>query len=235
MEEIIFVGDIHGCFENFLERLEKYGISNSKIIQVGDFGIGFKNQEEDEKKLNNINNFLKKSNNHLYVIRGNHDNPFYFKGQHILSNLSLLEDYSFLEINGLNILFIGGAISIDRCVRMVNFNYFLDEEFKLEINKLNQIKNCDIVVTHSAPNEFYPAGFESYIVKNYIKLEEEKKGTNLLLDLIKEREDLSKVWGILRKNNNIKLWVYGHFHSSNKINFENTEIRLLNIDEFWQY
>jgi len=107
---LVFVGDIHGEFVELIEKLAGTGIEKSSLIQVGDFGLGFKSQKTEGAELENINTMLAASENTLYVIRGNHDNPNYFNHASNYSNIQFLSDYSLLTIEGLTILLVGGAI-----------------------------------------------------------------------------------------------------------------------------
>jgi hypothetical protein len=53
------------------------------------------------------------------MIRGNHDDPYYFNNKVFsYSNVELLEDYTILTVGNDNILCVGGAISIDRLYRL---------------------------------------------------------------------------------------------------------------------
>lgn len=75
------IGDTHGvqeCTRLIKEDLESNFMMNSSYIHVGDFGIGFKEFYDDVADLIELNDVLKKYNNRLYVVRGNHDNPQYF-------------------------------------------------------------------------------------------------------------------------------------------------------------
>ena len=82
------------------------------MIQVGDFGAGFRKDFLDDMLY--LNDVLNEYNVTLYVIRGNHDDPKFFNGNHNWGNLKLLKDYTVLDLEGKKILLIGGAISIDR-------------------------------------------------------------------------------------------------------------------------
>src|ERR1700753_1506161 len=121
MRQILHLGDIHGRFENLKKLIKRYKIGKNDevayIIQCGDFGIGF-HPTTDEENLHLLNKFLKRRNIIMIVIRGNHDDPSFFTGTHIFSNLKLVSDYSTMDIYGIKYLFVGGAISIDRKPRL---------------------------------------------------------------------------------------------------------------------
>ena len=115
---ILLLGDIHGNFEYVKYLIKNHQISDCTIIQVGDFGVGFTHESNQIEVLMHLNKFLKLKNITMYALRGNHDDPKYFLGNHMYSNLKLVEDYFTLEIDGHKILLIGGAISIDRNQRI---------------------------------------------------------------------------------------------------------------------
>lgn len=225
-KDIYFLGDIHGEFEIIFKWLVKYNIENSVIIQVGDFGRGFR--DDEDHLLNQLSDRLKERNCHLYIIRGNHDNPEFFKGkkEHNYSNVILLKDYTILEIEGLNFLFVGGAISIDRKQRTLGSSYWKKEIFNLDIKKLEFIKNLDIVVTHTTPSFAYPTLW-SEIVYNFAD-----RDPGLYQELPNERKMLDEMHNILIKNNKIKKWYYGHFHSSKTEIHNEIEFILLGVNEF---
>jgi len=139
--DIFFLGDVHGQFDylNWKIKDNPDVFNNSSIIQVGDFGIGFKYNESSEKiSLKKLNDTCVKHNIHIYAIRGNHDNPSYFNQNHdpVYSNIHLVPDYSVLTIDGKNILCIGGAISIDRVYRIEGIDYWKDENFIFDEKRL---------------------------------------------------------------------------------------------------
>lgn len=237
---ILMLGDIHENFAHVKYTVNK-GLSNCSIIQVGDFGIGYTTEYNSNKLLDDLNNFLNQHNIIMYVIRGNHDDPFYFKGKHIFSNLKLLPDYTQLEVDGYNILFVGGAVSVDRKISLAKMQlaaslgidkklYWFDESFVLDEDKLKSIKNVDIVVTHTAPEWCFPDnrnGFSDFV------LGFAGNDDNLLTELKDERTAVTKMFKILKENGNkIKKHYYGHFHR-NEITLNGyTEHILLGVGEF---
>ena len=45
--DIYYLGDIHGNFNVINQFIKLYNIENAHIIQVGDFGVGFKSIEKE--------------------------------------------------------------------------------------------------------------------------------------------------------------------------------------------
>jgi len=239
---ILLLGDIHGNFNYIMKQIDKLNIDNCTIIQVGDFGIGFSSEGNDSNFLLQFNEFLKTKNIKMFVIRGNHDNPYYFKGDHRFSNLELLPDYTTLNIDNKNFLFIGGAISIDRRhrilenVKSARYNstrrcYWYDEKLIFDEKFLKEAKNIDVLITHTAPDFCNPNNKWGFgpLVNGYCEEDE-----NLKEELIQERNLMTKIWDILCENNKIEKHFYGHFHKSNVEKIVDCEHRLLNINELFE-
>jgi predicted phosphodiesterase len=238
---ILILGDIHGNFNYLKNQITTKSIQDCIIIQVGDFGIGFSYEDNDTLTLKNLNDFLGEKGITMYTIRGNHDNPKYFDGNHIYDNLKLLPDYTTLQIEDNNFLFIGGAISVDRSQRIrensSNMRYggrkrcYWDNEgidFRPELIK--GMTNIDIVITHTAPDWCKPnnkLGFGKF-VEDWAKFD-----TKLFQDLIVERNQMTNLFLDLYENNSIKKHFYGHFHQSAIENFNGVDHHLLDINEFY--
>lgn len=235
---VIILGDIHGQFYDLKKIIDRKGIEKCFIIQVGDFGIGYY-PDKSEDTLRDLDKFLRQRDIILYAIRGNHDDPYYFKGKHILENLKLLPDYTQLDIDGHNFLFVGGAVSIDRknslalmqksSIRGIDSPlYWFDEPFVLDEEKLKDIKGVEIVVTHTAPEYCFPdnrGGFGRF-VDNYIA-----NDPALVDDLTEERTLVTKMFEILRENNYVDKHFYGHFHRSEITLNSYTTHQLVGINE----
>ncbi len=226
-QNVFFLGDIHANFSWLSAVLRLEIFRNSSIIQVGDFGLGFLQDEDIQLQL--LNESCLYNNVDLKVIRGNHDKPNYFKAEQNYSNIQLLEDYSILNLNDFTILLIGGAISVDRISRSQNVNYWKEEEIQVNPLKIEDIMRqhpkIDIVVTHTAPNSA-PPYFHGKIVDIY-----RQRDRTLLLDIDRERSSLSS---LLKKIETcgVKLWIYGHFHLSDENNTKGVNFVALNINEF---
>ena len=229
-KELMFIGDTHGDLSNFYYNMNRNLLDDGTFIHVGDFGAGF--NKKRTTWLNKINLNLAKHNIHMYVIRGNHDDPSFFQGNHEYSNLILLKDYTILEIQGRKILLVGGAISVDRLLRIQSHNkkygatYWYNEEFVLQKDFLKTLDGITDVVTHTAPIMCYPnSGFPSFV--HSYALED----MNLLNELEVERTKMQEMYEILKENNNINNWYYGHFHASHTQKIDGTKFTLLNINE----
>jgi len=242
---LIFLGDIHGNFNYVKWYIKAHKIKDCVIYQVGDFGIGFTNEFNDMNTLGDLNKFLTEHNVQMYAIRGNHDNPKFFDGhlENYFTNLHLLADYTVVDIDGTKILGVGGAVSVDRRPRLREMqeyarvgrdveNYWYDETFKLDEEKLKTFENIDIVVTHTAPDFCTPINKVDF---GYLVEQFAKDDAKLKADLTEERNLLTKMFEILKEKNKPDYWFYGHFHNHWNANIEGTNYRLLNINEMYEY
>lgn len=116
-----FLGDVHAespLMRDFLNSEEKY------CLQLGDFGFIFK---YNDWKWNRFLNHFEKNypNKMIFTVLGNHENydsiekmpvkdMFGARCRKIRSNVYAVERGEILSIEGLNILCIGGADSIDK-------------------------------------------------------------------------------------------------------------------------
>lgn len=227
---IMVCGDIHGDFNVILNFIQTYDIKNAAIIVAGDFGIGFKYYLAEISKLKKFNKKLIESNTTIYAVRGNHDDKSYFNGKFDTSHIKFVSDYSVLNINNINILCVGGAVSIDRTSRKGyteghGRDWWIDESFILDLEKVKTLKNIDVVITHSAPHFAYP-----YIKQDFD--EWVKKDEFIKKDIELERNNISKLYEKLVENNNIKKWYYAHFHKHNEMLYDNTQFICMDINDF---
>jgi UDP-2,3-diacylglucosamine pyrophosphatase LpxH len=201
-KKLFIVGDLHGKFEQLFKLIDQYEINNCYLVSVGDIGIGFKSDKRKELRAIEIyNEFFESRNIDFMGIAGNHDaRKLYFNGSVNLSNFRLLPDYHVEFINGEKFLFVGGAISIDRKIRKVNFTYWEDELFVL---KPEFAVPCDVLITHSAP--FWLGEFTKNGILGWCEKDE-----YLWRDCVKERDELATLFKLAKPK---KAYV-GHFHTS---------------------
>jgi len=143
---MIFVGDIHGKVDWFVEYCDKQQ-STEQIVQVGDFGFGFLDSQTNAL----IDDYFDK-NRHVRFIRGNHDSPEVCRNQ-----IGFIEDGTVETYDGYKIMYIGGAQSIDRHFRIEGVSWWQDEELSIKqfeniISKAADEKP-NIIVTHDGPRE----------------------------------------------------------------------------------
>lgn len=239
---ILMLGDIHGNFNYLKNLLDSKKVSDCYIIQVGDFGVGFTSETNELNLLNDLSKFLSDRNIIMYAIRGNHDDPKYFDGRIKLTNLELIPDYTILELEGNRIMCIGGAVSVDRMPRikedMINArygsskrNYWYDETIVFNEEDIRNVKNINILVTHTAPDFCEPDNNFGYgnLVEEFAR--EDKK---LKDDLKTERDLMTIIFDMLADNNKIDKHFYGHFHRSHEQIIVNCKHRLLDINELYE-
>ena len=230
--KIYILGDIHGNYSVITKFLSDK--NDCLLIQVGDFGIGFTDEETEYQKLKSLNRELSRNSNYIKVIRGNHDDPDFFTGDFNkisrfinnvdLCNIELLKDYSVIEANGENYLMVGGSISIDRKSRILDKSYWLDEQFILDKEKLESLTNIDRIICHTSPSFCDPLQFNDLVYSYSIT------DANLLKELTKERMDMTELYSIVSKNNTIKSFHNGHFHSNYYFNHNGTDFICLDIN-----
>lgn len=232
-------GDVHGQFDYMFDSILDY--TKSVNIIAGDCGFGFHKMAYYEELFERYNQKLVEKDLYILFCRGNHDDSKFFSNELInYSNIKTIPDYSVIRVSTdnkqKNILCIGGATSIDRLNRIENDKYiasfggskrtywedeqpfFSEEEFNLL--KEQNIK-IDYVVTHTCPSFAYPLtkdGVKSWMVYDS-KLEK---------DLDIERGIMDNIYNRLKKDNHpIEEWIYGHFHNTYSMEYENTTFKLL--------
>ena len=233
---MVLIGDLHGGYPELLYKIKKYKLENTSFIQVGDWGLGFQRRELDLKALVQIDSFLQEQANRLYIIRGNHDNKWFWDNRDALKlqQIVLVQDYELLAIDGKKILFIGGGISIDRIGRTEGQDYWKDEGVNFDTLRLQSacLKGVDITVTHIAPQEAWPHVLND-LVHHYI--DQEKLAGRYLLstELEHERQVMSNVLAAV-KAAGCKEWYYGHYHESYVEDKDGMNFRCLGIQEIYE-
>lgn len=220
-QNIYIVGDTHGDWDVLFGRIDRADIKDCVLLHVGDIGIGFKSPDKQKREFDLLNNRFQKRNIMFKGIRGNHDDPSYFLGQYNFSHFELLPDYSYRIFNGEKFLFVGGAVSVDRRLRVPNMSWWENEEFVL---RPELVEKVDVLITHSAPNWIGPsdkAGISGWC----------EKDPTLWDECVKERE---------KHNELIKLCCptkhyCGHFHVSAFTSVNGCDSRILNILEIIEH
>lgn len=134
---MIFIGDVHGKFEQFFQITNHF--KNEDICQIGDFGVGFPNHP-----------YPLKMEERIKWIRGNHDDPNISR-----NHPNYLGDYGYIESNG--IFYLSGAWSIDWQHRIKGLTIWDDEELSYsELSKAMALyveKKPKILISHDCPDE----------------------------------------------------------------------------------
>ena len=251
---IYVVADVHGAFDIFEKYINHNELSDCVIIVAGDSGIGFYRKNYYERIFSSMNNHFIEKNIHCYMIRGNHDDPYYFDGEQInFSNIKAISDYTIISNDKCNILCVGGALSIDRKYRITNYwrkvedyatvmnvtleeakskflpSYWNDEVPIFDEDILNEIKengiNIDYVITHTSPSFAFKSDKNG--IEYWLKIDDALDN-----DLNNERSIIDKLYEKLVTDGHIiKNWVYGHFHEHNDEIINNIQFTaLMNCD-----
>ena len=219
-----FMGDHHGDWEVVIRLIKQFGLKDCYLIHLGDGGEGFLPLQKQLRQFDYMNDFFKTHNVQYMSIRGNHSDPFYFKGSNrvTLSNFTLIEDYTIAEYKGKLIQFIGGAISIDRTDRILGSSYWEDEVVVYDKDKCHKV---DILITHTAPSRCFPNQLNQ-LVYNWAL-----RDAYLIEELTDERTVMDAIFNICDP----KLHLYGHFHSSVTEVIDDCKHKLLGINEIWEF
>lgn len=184
---VMVVGDIHGYWGN-LNTL----INHKKpdlILQCGDFGYwpGHKKFEFEQLKLDNT------------IIRwcdGNHENHWELakrESDEVAPGVIYMPRGSTYTLpDGRNVLFMGGADSIDKAWRTIGYDWFPEEIItQKDILDLPDMK-IDIVISHTCPRELIPVMSQ--------------------IDPIKDKDPSYIALSEVYKKYKPSLWFFGHFH-----------------------
>jgi len=163
---IYITGDTHRDFYK-LNCIEKS--KNNMIIILGDVGINYWLNEEDNK----FKKYLNDMNIKLFCIQGNHEE----RPENILSykevdmfggkvfiedeypNLIFAKNGELYTIDDKSLLVIGGAYSVDKDYRLAyGYRWFKDEQLseseKKDILHKYSGKHVDIILSHTCPLKY---------------------------------------------------------------------------------
>lgn len=216
----IVVGDTHGRWSELRKLVLRTKATH--IFQVGDFGYWPKIWESQMKIVGETKeDFFKIPNDicEIHFVDGNHEdhdslcsirkekNPELGNlPVEIQPNLYYHPKGTTYKFNGENILFVGGALSIDRHYRTPGFDYFpLHETIGENLFYTLPDENVDTVMSHTCP-EFLLRDIERHIK---IKVD----------DFDISMRALSRVFEMYRP----KRWFFGHWHVSFKTSYKDCE------------
>jgi hypothetical protein len=125
------------------------------------------------------------------------------------ARIRFVPDYSLLTVDGRTILCVGGATSSDRVLRTPGRNYWPDEGFYLDEQRIEalNLEGLWAVVTHTAPDFAPPLRLHTppFSVPG---------DPDLFTDLRRERSALTRLHTLLTAQAHPAYWFYGHFHAS---------------------
>ena len=76
-KSVVVCGDIHGDFHTLAHKMcIQYQMADALLIVAGDCGFGFDKPAYYEQVYNKDAGLLRKANNWIVFVRGNHDNSY---------------------------------------------------------------------------------------------------------------------------------------------------------------
>lgn len=239
-KNVVVCGDIHGEFNASVFKLcIQYKMTDTVLIVAGDCGFGFDKPGYYDNIFKRNSSKLSKANNWVVMVRGNHDDPAYFREERIShQRFRTVPDYSVIQACGHNILCIGGAISIDRDYRQKHdsrhfvsgvASYWPDEAPMYDepaLDSINRELKIDTVITHTAPS------FCELISKNGLA-EWSAIDPDIPADCKNERKTMDRIFERLKSDGHpVSHWYYGHFHQSWSSEIDGVLFSMLDIMEF---
>lgn len=199
----IVVGDIHSNWGHLNKLIDKK--KPDYILQCGDFGWWphmhgvAEKRRSGQPKAKPFNQFgIENHDTKVFWVSGNHEN---WDDLHCITDYTPLETQdgvtycpfgTVLELQGKNILMVGGAESVDKEWRVEGQSWWRNEIISQE--DMDNLPDCDIdvVISHTAPRNWVEAVNWGFTMKN-------SDPSTFALQLIFERYRPSQ-------------WFSGHFH-----------------------
>lgn len=200
MKKSVIVGDLHGNF-SIIPYLKKRYADHDEIIVAGDFGLGFNRDEEARGYAKDDTKPI------IRFIRGNHDNVEVCK-TFTEGGVRWIPDGT---LEG-NVLFIGGAWSIDHGIRTPGLNWWYNEELSEEewdgiFSSLEgSFDKVETVISHDLPSRI------SHLILGAHKPVIITRTTSYL-DMLMNRLP------------NVRTWIFGHYHTYH--NFEHNGVNFI--------
>lgn len=182
------IGDVHGYYTPYKNLIAQ---GEPPSIQVGDMGLGFRHigDHKDGEFTQNPPHAKMKAGNHRF-IRGNHDNPGECK-----KNSQWIVDGT---IEG-DMMFIGGAPSVDKEYRTPDYTWWHDEELSdaelANLIGLYVTVKPRVMITHTCPAE----------MANAVMVQHRQ-------DRIGEICRTERAFQNMFAAHQPELWVFGHWH-----------------------
>jgi predicted phosphodiesterase len=189
MTKTRFIGDVHGF--KYELGLVVGGLPEdvTSVIQVGDMGVGFGQGDYWHESLEDM---LRGVNGRF--IRGNHDNPSQCREMSTWIRDGLVEN---------DVMFVGGAWSIDYQWRTKGYDLWDDEELSYEeLNRVIDIYDMirpRVMVTHDCPLS----------VSNHLFIQRNKSFSNK-----QYRTRTGAAFDIMFEMHKPAAWIFGHWHSN---------------------
>lgn len=163
-----FAGDWHGDFR-YAQKAIKYAASQNAdyIIHVGDFGIWPKWNGQGDARVPflTLSETLEKHDLTLIFVEGNHEHHEWLNMQPVDSDGFRRLTQSIwhaprslvFELDGVRFMGFGGAVSIDRDLRVPGVDWFPEEVYTYsDCMRAFSKGQVDVLVTHDAPDGVSP-------------------------------------------------------------------------------
>lgn len=215
---VFITGDKHGRLDDYdtlIAKLKYLEIKEDDLIVIlGDAGINYDNGEHDHE----LKEKLKESKCKFFIVQGNHEQrPEGLPDKYYLidymgakafvedkyPNIIFAKDGEIYDLNGMSVLVVGGAYSVDKYYRIEQgYKWFADEQMnneqkQLALNNLDKRNwKVDIVLSHTCPQEYIPTDM-------FLQGLDQGTVDRSTEDFLQEIED--KV--------DYKYWYCGHWHT----------------------
>lgn len=216
---VVLIGDVHGHFSEELYSLfstvTNLPIKSGNVIVLGDVGLGFSIEGTDYFDVcMETCESLGELGWHVYLIRGNHDNPKCWDGPN-RDYVTFLKDNTVIEINGLRYFVTGGGTSIDRCRRVEDRSWWRDESLVVpSLQVLHSVGPIHGILSHVGPA---PGDLPSNPVPYYMAMDR-----GLEVDLELERIQLERLVSLRPE-----VWYFGHYHVTRTFPYKGIECHAL--------
>ncbi|MXX89836.1 MAG: hypothetical protein F4213_02830 [Boseongicola sp. SB0677_bin_26] len=201
IRNLVLVGDIHGKFLPFHALARRVLGRGAAVVQVGDFGHGFL----DGGTAAGAGEFFRANAGTCGFIRGNHDDPEVCR-----TMPGWIPDGH--QDPAWDIMFVGGAFSVDRHLRTQGLDWWEDEECSIAelngiVDRYAEVKPR-IMVTHDAPSAAIEAVFPH---------------ARLFRPLSRTMQAFDAMFEAHRPD----AWIFGHWHRSASAVVDGTRFQCL--------
>ena len=227
MTKIAFIGDIHGDTRSAsYSMLYARDHDAERVFFVGDFGWQF-----DDGFLTEMKQIAERFDYSVEFIDGNHENfdvlydydiePDGYR--HLTNNVLHIPRGTAMQIDGIDVLFIGGASSIDRHYRMAGLEWWPQELItSRDIDKALDVPNVDVVVSHETPwlPKLSNKNNEDEIAEWGYDFAEAIETSRQQRELLHEILDVKRPL----------FWYHGHHHNRSSYNYQDCDFTCLSRD-----
>ena len=200
------IGDIHGGTYEYKTVLENW---NGPSVQVGDFGVGFAGDHWHDS----VNDYHRENPQHRF-IRGNHDDP----DKCIEEMIGYINDGTVEH----DVMYVGGAWSIDYGWRTQGINWWEKEELSYE-DLSNMMELYDkirprVMITHDCPTS---VAYQLFITKNRAMSGQQQF-------LTRTAEAFEQMFALHKPEH----WLFGHWHHTVNQDILGTKFQCIGEHDF---